>query len=276
LVISTIIPTRNRAKKLKRVLDALLGVDYGFTEIIVCDGASTDGTVALLKSYGDRIRWSSEPDGGEYEARNKGLLMATGEIIKYMSDDDVPLPESFSYAAKFFEENPDVQLLFGQAIWFDERGGGPPVVCDTRRRTQASIKLRNFIRASGPLPRSEAVFFRRQIIQTIGLFDTSKHGADYDFWARAAKSGLSMHMCDKVFVHYHLSDLSGVERKNLPMLFEFWGLARKYGVWTDRLFVACCLIPWRLVVYALINYVPIAGVPLRTAWGKWKSRVPLE
>jgi hypothetical protein len=118
------------------------------------------------------------------------------------------------------------------------------------------------------------VFFRLRVIDRIGFFDTSKHGADYDYWARAAKAGLQIQICDTVFVHYHLSDASGVERKNRQLLFEAWGRAWRYGTWTDRLYVAGYLIPLRLAIRALSSYAPAISRPLRKSWGKWKSRHP--
>jgi len=276
MLISTIIPTLNRAPQLKRVLDILIQDEYPYKEIIVCDGASTDGTIDLLKSFDGHVRWISEPDRGEYEARNKGLLLASGDIIKYMSDDDVLLPGSFAYAAQYFEAKREVDILFGQSIWFDERRGRESTVCDTRLRGNDSITLRNFIRMSYPLANSESVFFRHRVIDRIGMFDVTLHGADYDYWIRAVKAGLNIAICDRVFVHYHLSDLSGVERKGRQLLYETWRLACRYGDWRDMLFIALFRIPSRLIVLGVMDYFPIIGIPVRNAWGRWKSRRTVE
>lgn len=272
MIISIIIPTRNRAPQLKRMLDVLLHDDYPHKEVIVCDGASTDETVQLLESYGDRVRWISESDHGEYEARNKGLALATGELIKYMSDDDVLLPGTLVYGAKYFREHPEVDILFGQSIWFDQRGGAEPVVCDTRARTKDSITIRNFIRGIHPLANSETVFFRRRVIDQIGVFDATLHGADYEYWIRAAKAGLKLEICDQMMVHYYLSDLSGVVRKQSQMLRETKILMRRYGNWSDRLYVTMFLIPYRRTLAVLLRYFPFVGLPLRRMWGHLKTR----
>jgi glycosyltransferase involved in cell wall biosynthesis len=274
--ISVIVPTRNRAAHLKRLLDAMLAEDYSRKEIIVFDGASTDGTVELLRSYGNEVRWVSEPDSGEYDARNKALRLAAGDVIKYMSDDDVMMPGTFGIAAEFFRKNPHVDLLFGQSVWFDDRVDGEHTVCDTRKRDANSITLKNFIRQSGPLPNSETAFFRRRVIDKIGYFDCSRRGADYEYWARAAKAGCQIRISDEVFLHYHLSDLSGVERNNIKMVFELWGITKQYGDWTDKVYVAVFLIPFRLVVRGLVNYAPIFGRPARRLWGRWKTRDSLH
>ncbi len=274
MLISVIIPTRNRVTQLKRTLDLLLEDEYPDKEIIVCDGASSDGTVELLKSYGDQVRWISEPDSGEYDARNKGLRLATGGIIKYMSDDDVLLPGSLAYAVEYFSNHPDVDILFGQSVWFDARRGREPVVCDTRMRTADSIRLKNFIRQVKPLVNSETAIFRRRVVERIGRFDITLHGADYEYWARAAKAGLKLDICDRVFVHYYLSDLSGVERRPTQMLLSVWEIARRYGDWTDQVYVVLFMLPFRLFVRALVNYVPLVGLPMRDGWERWKSRRP--
>jgi glycosyltransferase involved in cell wall biosynthesis len=90
--ISVAVVTKNRAGSLKRLLDGVLREDYPNLEIVVVDGASTDGTVELLKSYGPAVRWISEPDNGEYFAWNKAVAMATGEILKPICDDDLLRP----------------------------------------------------------------------------------------------------------------------------------------------------------------------------------------
>ena len=275
-MISVIIPTYNRVSKLKQVLVSLLEDDYPYKDIIVCDGASTDGTVSLLQSYGSQVRWISKPDRGEYEARNQGLRMSKGGIIKYMSDDDVLLPGSLSFGAQYFEDHPKVDILFGQSVWIDERGNREPKVCDTRVRTSESIALKNFIRSSSPLVNSETAFFRCQVIEKIGFFDETLIGADYDYWARAVRAGLALAICDRVMIHYHLSDQSGVDRKQRELLFERWRLACKYGDWTDRFYVGLYYIPKRLFLRVFVKLFPFIFVPLRDVWGRWKSRHPLS
>ena len=251
MIISVVIPTRNRAPLLKRVLDSLLADDYPHKEIIVCDGASTDGTVDLLKSYGDRIRWISERDKGEYDARNKGLQLVTGEIIRYLSDDDVPLPGSFAYARQYFLDHPKTDILFGQSMQFYIRVDGEKTIYDARPRTADSIKLGNFVCGYAPNINSETAFFHRRVIDRIGLFDLSFRAADYEYWARAAKAGLQMAICDQLFIHYYISELSGVERFYLQIILERWKIASRYGTWGDKLYVVSYFIPRSLLRYIL-------------------------
>jgi glycosyltransferase involved in cell wall biosynthesis len=113
--ISIIIPTRNRARYLKRGLDKILESDYPDLEIIVMDGASNDDTVPLLKSYGNRVtKWVSERDEGEYAALNKGILLSSGDYILHFTDDDVLIPTSLRSVGEFAAINTDFDILFAQ------------------------------------------------------------------------------------------------------------------------------------------------------------------
>ena len=91
--ITLITATRNSAKTLPTAIESVLSQRDVDVEYIVVDGASTDGTVDLLKDYepkfADRMRYISEPDRGMYDAINKGIAMATGDIIGILNADDV-------------------------------------------------------------------------------------------------------------------------------------------------------------------------------------------
>lgn len=235
--ISVVIPTRNRAPYLKRTLDALLQDNYPYKEIIVVDGASTDGTLEVLESYGDLIRWISEPDKGEYDARNKGLLMATGELFRYLNDDDVPIPGAFAYAAQYFESHPDVDILFGQGDLYYARYGIEPILLRTPVCTNESITAKNFIRRSKPVPFSETAFFRRRVIERIGLFRLDYPGADGEYWLRSIKAGLRIEIVDEKFIRYYATDFHAMARKEKLMLLQEWQIAREYGDVFDVLYV---------------------------------------
>src|SRR5688572_12842252 len=79
--LSFVIPTRNQARFLGKCIDSCLAQGIGSeAEVIVADGASTDGTRDVLRSYGERITWFSEPDAGQSDAVNKGVRRARGEV----------------------------------------------------------------------------------------------------------------------------------------------------------------------------------------------------
>ena len=87
--ISVITINLNNAEGLRRTLDSVFRQTTHDFELVVVDGASTDGSVELIHTYADRIdRWVSEPDGGIYNAMNKAVAMATGEYVIFMNSGD--------------------------------------------------------------------------------------------------------------------------------------------------------------------------------------------
>lgn len=86
----------NAAPTLTHCIESVLNQDYPHIEHLLIDGGSTDGTLDILASYGDRITWISEPDRGIYDAWNKGIARATGEWIAFLGADDAYLPGAIS------------------------------------------------------------------------------------------------------------------------------------------------------------------------------------
>jgi glycosyltransferase involved in cell wall biosynthesis len=257
--ISIIIPTRNRAYYLRRGLDSILKSGYPNLEIIVIDGASTDGTVQLLKTYGNRItKWVSEPDGGEYFAVNKGLAFATGEIIKFMSDDDVLLPSALDIAGRYFLENPDVDVIFGQQKWYVSTAKEDILVYDKLITDDRSITPRNWIRRSMDVPSHIASFVRKRIIDEVGGMSEVYWPGDVEFWARVAKHGAKIVLLPDHFVDYYLTGENGVMTRARQCHTIFYHTARLHGNMADVLYVLLAKVlvfeitnPIRMMAHAL-------------------------
>jgi len=260
LTISAVIPTKNRVSLLKRTLDVLLQDDYPHKEIVVSDDASTDGTRELLESYGDAVRWVSEPNGGEYDSRNRGMSLASGEIFRYLSDDDVPVAGAFACAADHFDKHPETDLLFGQGDLYYTRYGLEPVLFEKRVCTAQSVTLRNFIRQAVPTPFSETAFFRRSVLDRVGPFRLDYPGADMEFWARIAKAGLRIAVTPEKFVDRYLSDLSVQVRLERAMALQGLRIAREHGTLSDWLYVAFAKVLPALVVMAARKPLHFLGI----------------
>jgi len=256
MLISIVIPTRNRCTLLRNTIEALLSDAYSRKEIIVMDAASTDGTVEMLRSFGNRIRWISERDGGEYFARNKGFGLATGELIHFCGDDNILLPGSFEFAAKYMTEHPEIDIIFGQARRYCEGSDGAKLLMDTRKTPPGRVSARSFIRGANPNVMSDTAFFRRQLVDRIGQFDTSFLGADYEFWARAAHSGCHLAMTDHANIEYIISMNSQVILKKKTLAFERRKLALLYGNYADLLYVNIVFIPRQMLVNWLHRVLP--------------------
>jgi len=98
--ISIVTPSLNQGRYIEQTIQSVLLQNYPNFEHIVIDGGSTDGTVEILKKY-PHLKWISEKDSGQSEALNKGLKMATGDIIAWINSDDWYAEGAFNNVASF-------------------------------------------------------------------------------------------------------------------------------------------------------------------------------
>jgi glycosyltransferase involved in cell wall biosynthesis len=183
--IGVITPSFNQGCYIRETIDSVLGQQYPNLEYWVIDGGSTDDTIEILKSYGPAINWISENDGGQADALNKGLKRVAAEIVAFVNSDDLYLPGSLSSVGRHFALHPDTMWLTGDHFIIDHRG----------RKIQSFVVSYKRILRRHPSFKTLAVanyivqpstFWRRELMDEIGFFDTSLHYCfDYDFWLRA-------------------------------------------------------------------------------------------
>ena len=185
--ISIITPSMNQAQFIERTILSVLGQNYPFLEYIVMDGGSQDGTIDILKKYEDRLKWISEKDEGQADAINKGLRMATGDIVAYLNSDDIYEQGAFARVAGYFLAHPETRWLTGRCRIIDDLDQ------EVRRPITAykNILLRRFsyslLLITNPISQP-ATFWRRQIVEELGVFDKNEHFVmDYDYWLRVGK-----------------------------------------------------------------------------------------
>jgi glycosyltransferase involved in cell wall biosynthesis len=155
------------------------GVEF---EHIVVDGVSADGTVEWLKQN-KQIRSISEKDSGMYEAINKGLIMAGGEILAYLNCDEQYLPGTLAFVKEWFDRHPGVDMIFGNTLLIRPDGsliafrkGYPP--------------RRLYIAASHLYLQSCTMFFRRKLIEEGCIFDKNfRIIGDEEFVLRLLRKG---------------------------------------------------------------------------------------
>lgn len=148
-------------------------------EHLVIDAASTDSTLEILKAN-PSIRWISEPDRGQSHAINKGLAMATGDILTYLCADDLLEPGSLEKVHTAFQQHPDADLVHGD-FFFLEGGSGRKRL----KRSSPSITA-PLLQKHNPLGQP-AVWWRRSVTDRFGPFDESLHYCmDHEFWLRIA------------------------------------------------------------------------------------------
>ena len=179
--LSFVIPTRNQARYIGQCIDGCLGQGIADSEVFVVDGASTDHTREVLASYGDRIRWISEPDRGQSDAINKGVNGALGELIAWINSDDYyASAHALRPLLDAFEAEPDVDIAFGNGLRVDEQGRP---LGDYRARPPG--RLADIVTHPASFVLQPALLFRRELFLDVGGVDESLHYTmDYELWIR--------------------------------------------------------------------------------------------
>ncbi|HZX74425.1 MAG TPA: glycosyltransferase family 2 protein [Cyclobacteriaceae bacterium] len=177
--ISLITVSYNSAATIGDSIHSILSQDYKDIEYIVVDGNSKDGTVEIVKSFGDQITWMSEPDKGIYDAMNKGLKMATGDIIGILNSDDFYSDQTIiSAVAKEFKDE-TLDAVYADLIVVDPQNLKKVV------RTYSSKKWYPEKFARGFMPAHPTFFVRKKYYEKLGLFKTDyKIAADYELLIR--------------------------------------------------------------------------------------------
>ena len=123
--ISIITPVYNGARFIEACIQVVIDQHCTEAEHIIIDGGSTDGTVNVIERYAAKyphIRWVSEPDQGQSDAMNKGLVLARGEIVGFLNVDDYYEPNVLNRVADIFKALPEPSLLVGNCNVWDDAG----------------------------------------------------------------------------------------------------------------------------------------------------------
>ena len=184
--ITVITPSFNAAASIEATLESVRAQRYPKLEHLVVDGASTDGTVEILEAA-PGIRYVSEPDRGLAHALNKGVAMASGDIIGELNADDIYQPGALQAVGKAFRDHPEVAWLTGYCRIIDSNGAEiRRAITEYKnaflRRYSVGLYLtHNFISAP-------ATFFRRTTLDEAGDFDERyRISVDYDLQLRIAR-----------------------------------------------------------------------------------------
>jgi glycosyltransferase involved in cell wall biosynthesis len=180
--ISIVTPSFNMLAYLKRCCASVADQHSSEFEHIVVDGGSTDGTAEWLRSR-PRIHSIVEPDRGMYDAINKGLRVARGEVLAYLNCDEQYLPGTLSFVAHYFEQHPSVDILFGDT--FLVRADGT-LLC-----VQKTYKpFWPLILSSHLYLYSASMFLRRRLVEAGEYFDPwFRGGGDFEFVPRVLRKG---------------------------------------------------------------------------------------
>ena len=219
-LISVITVVYDGATHLEQTIQSVVGQSYEPIEYIIVDGGSTDGTLDIIRKYEDRIdHWISEPDKGIYDAMNKGLNLASGDLIAFLNSGDWYNPGVLEKVAEEFlrNKNGDLVIAGKWTLIFED--------LDLEIHVSPSLKFSLGIPISHP-----AMFVPRNVYEKFGKFDLQyRYGADFDMLVRFYLRGVLFHFIDTIILNYRTQgasekyyydtgkDHSLIIRRNLPI-----------------------------------------------------------
>ncbi|MEI6442968.1 MAG: glycosyltransferase [Nostocales cyanobacterium ELA583] len=182
-LVSIIIPCHNHQSFIENAITSAINQTYNNIEIIVIDDGSTDGSLEIIKQFGDKIYWETGKNRGAPLARNRGIELAQGEYIKFLDADDVLLPDCLEkQVTQTSKLIPDSKaIVYGDAIWVDQYNKTiPSYTLHTQQADEDNIA---HILANSPL--TSCPLHKREYLLEIGGFDPSlPRGQEYDLHLR--------------------------------------------------------------------------------------------
>ncbi len=212
-MITIITASFNNSSTLPQTIDSLLSQSFKNIEYLIIDGNSTDGTKEIISSYSSKIsKYLSEKDSGIYDALNKGIALATGDIIGFLhADDTYASPEILEKVSAAFAQSPDIWAVYGDLQFVSQY--------DTSKiiRKWKSKPFQKSLLAKGWMPAHPTLFLRREVYEKYGPFDTRyRIAADYDFILRIfSQPSFSALYIPEVFINMRMGGASTGNLKNL-------------------------------------------------------------
>jgi glycosyltransferase involved in cell wall biosynthesis len=236
--ISIVTPSFNQAAFLDEALLSVRHQGYRCLEHIVMDGGSSDVTAALLKKHSasegwEHLQWVSEPDRGQSEALNKGFACARGDVVGWLNSDDRYRANCFTAVAKAFQDNPNVDIVYGDSTWMDLEGK----VFRLRREIDFSHFILLYHRVLY-IP-TTSTFFRRRIFDEGNLLDESLHYAmDFEFFVRLASRGYRFKHLPSFLGDFRFQPDSKSSRMSHKQLEEVNEVMKRYSPLSTQLHAA--------------------------------------
>jgi glycosyltransferase involved in cell wall biosynthesis len=246
--ISIITVVWNNVKTIKDTIDSVLSQTYKNIEYIVIDGGSTDGTLSLLESRRDQLSaLVSEPDEGIYDAMNKGIKLAKGDVIGFLNSDDFYLNDKvISKVASEFERDIFLDASYGNLIYVDQTNTSKII----RYFKTGEFKQGLFLK--GWCPAHPTFFVRKSVYERNGNFDLNYHFAsDVELMMRF----LEIHKIKSLYIPEVMVKMrmGGVSNRNLKNIWlankEIINSFHKNGLQVNSIIFFICKIISRLKQY---------------------------
>jgi glycosyltransferase involved in cell wall biosynthesis len=208
-LISVVIPSLNQGAYIEQAIESVLSQAHQPFELIVVDGGSNDGTIAVLEKFGSRIAyWRSAPDGGPAAALNDGFAHARGDIFGWLNADDFFLPGAFAKVARAFATSP-ADVVSGHGFFTTSSGEfGAPVYSDRWSRLRFAYGASVLVQP--------ATFFRRTAFERAGGLPRSGRVCwDMELWAAMSARGARFDLLDEFLAAFRLHESSFTGRSDL-------------------------------------------------------------
>ena len=224
MTLSLITPTYNSSKTIARTLDSVVAQNYPDLEYIIIDGASKDDTLRIIEGYQSKINIKvvSESDKGLYDAMNKGVKLASGEVVGILNSDDVFFDETVlnTVAKAFASDAPDI--VYGDIKYFSDD------INKTKRYWRSGAYRESKLNNGWIIPHP-ALFVKKTVYDRAGLYrDDFKIAGDYEFILRILKKyQLTLKYLPQVLVKMYDGGVSG---RNLGQRNKGWSELKR--AWT--------------------------------------------
>jgi glycosyltransferase involved in cell wall biosynthesis len=200
--VSVIVPTYNTARFIGAALDSVFAQAYPNYEVIVVNDGSPDTPELerVLERFTGRISYIKKENGGVSSARNAGIRASTGDLIATLDSDDLWEPNWMSVQVEFLQQNPDVDLVYGNGIIFGD--SHPDVLLMDMSPSEGEVTFEALVMERCCVPTS-GMLVRREAVFGAGLFDENlRWGEDFDLWLRIAKAGYRIAYHRNVILRY--------------------------------------------------------------------------
>jgi len=222
--VSIITPSYNHGQFIERTILSVLNQNYPNLEHIVIDGGSKDNTIEILKKYSHLI-WKSESDKGQSDAFNKGLRMASGEIIGWLNSDDIYLSKIIHKVVKVFENNPEVSVVYGDSYYINENDR------IIRKYRSGDFDLKRLLTCGYCYIPPMSAFIKKQVFDSVKYpLDINLHYCmDHDLFIRIAIAGFKFKYVPEFFSAFRRSKINKTTINIKLMRKESYIISKKYG-----------------------------------------------
>ena len=219
--ISIVTPSFNSEKTIEKTILSIINQQYIYPlQYIVVDGCSTDNTCKIIQKYADYIDiFISEPDFGAYDAMNKGINLATGEIIGVINSDDWYLENAIKIVEEEFDKNPEIDILYSPIENYYQGEYIATFIPGKLEKLSIRFTLNH-----------PSCFIKKSAYTVAGLYDLQyKIAADYEMTLRLFSSGFKFHFIENPLAAYSLNGMSSspLPWDRVKLIKECWEISKK-------------------------------------------------